>query len=152
MLTYEGSVPSLKKVELSSASGERLLPMDQDFMTLRTNDRLEVGPGDRITVDYEDPSPFGSKDRYEAYMQATYTDGQLLVGFPEGEDDRLAAVRRFAIGDDIRLRITDPDLDISNELDRVVVKIRTSAGKETQLEAIETDIHSGSVPDYFFPG
>jgi len=75
---------------------------------IRENDQLEIVPGDRITVTYEDPHPLTKEHRFsEAFLRATFHNGTLSACFVESDADasgerhpRYIPMRRFRPGSD----------------------------------------------------
>lgn len=158
MLDYEGGAPSIRKIQLGDEEGERVLPMDRDFDELRRNQILEVGPGDRISLSYTDPTPFSSQnDQHEAYLSANFYNASLTPAFSQYREsgstvtESYAPLRRFEIGDTVRVRIQDYDADVSSEIDVLRYRVTTSAGVELELEAPETEPHSGVFVGTVFP-
>jgi tetratricopeptide (TPR) repeat protein len=158
MLDYEGGAPAISKIDLGDADGEKVLPMDKDFDELRRNQILEVGPGDRISVSYADPTPFSpASDQHEAYLSANFNNASLTPSFAIFKEDgkqvseSYASLRRFEIGDAVRVVITDYDADISAEVDSVSFTVTTSSGQKLELTAPETEEHSGTFVGTFFP-
>lgn len=158
LMDYAGDAPQIRKVKLAEPGGERVLPIAEDFTELRENDILEIAPGDRIQVSYQDPHPFDSeRTRHQAALTATYYNGEVKAAFPDyasaesGEEPRYYPVRRFEYDDKIKVFILDNDLDTTEVEDRIKLKVKTSIGKETEIEAIETDLHSGTFEATFWP-
>ena len=159
MLDYEGGVPAISKIELNDAAGERVLPTAKGYQELQKNDILEVGPNDKITITYEDGAPYNPNNSlHEAYMSADYYNGNVTPVIAVFEDmadgrtqEKYATLRRFDVGDPIRVSITDFDADISPEMDSVAFKLRASSGHEIELTAPETDANSGNFVGSFFP-
>ncbi len=156
---FESDAPAINKVTLTDAAGERVLPTKHDFLALRENGVLEIVPGDRITVTYEDPKVLtAGEELQEAFLTATYTNATLSACFVEYEIDdrgereaRYIAMRRFSAGDKINVFIQDPDCDVSDKLDTVKFVARTTEGKPVTLEALETEEHSGTFLGSLFP-
>ncbi len=158
MLDFETDAPAINKITLTDASGDTVLPTKDDFLDLRKNDQLELVPGDRITVTYEDPSVLSrSKELHEAFLTATYSNARLSACFVEYEQSRGEArpryvpMYRFKPGDVVKVFISDPDMDVSHQPDRVKFRARTSLGKPVELEALETEAHSGVFLGTVFP-
>lgn len=158
LLDYEGTAPGIHKVELADSAGERVLPMDKDFDELRKNQILEVGPGDRITITYNDTSPWDPDEAtHEAYMSANFFDGFVSAAFTVFKEvgatvtEAYYTVRRFELGDNVRVFVRDNDLDLTPEEDRVSFNVTSSSGKQLTLEAIETGPHTGVFQGTFFP-
>ena len=156
---FESDAPAINKIHLSDAAGKQVLPTKLDFMALRKNQVLEIVPGDRVTVTYEDPKPLTrGKEQHEAFLTATYTDATISACFVEytiaDDGERTAkyiGMRRFDPGDKINVFIQDPDCDVSEKLDTVKFTARTSDGKSIELTALETEEHSGVFLGAVFP-
>lgn len=156
---YETDAPAIEKIHLQAPDGTVLLPTLADLMALRENDRLEIVPGDTISISYEatkyvDPS----SRRQNVNLSATYANGSVsAVAQREsiGHNGELniyrVPLRRFAPGDAVTVMINDPDLDVSGKLDVAEFTARTMTGNPITLKALETDIHSGIFIGRFFP-
>ncbi len=158
LVDFESDAPAIEKIGLTDAAGEKLLPTEQDFMTLRENGVLEIVPGDRVTVVYEDPRVITrGKEHHEAFLTATYTNAAINACFVEftqrgGERQaRYVPMRRFDPGDKINVLINDPDMDVSEKQDTVSFTVRTSEGEPKELAALETTEHSGVFVGGVFP-
>ncbi|MEI8138811.1 MAG: outer membrane protein assembly factor BamD [bacterium] len=160
LLDFEGDAPTIRKLHLAGADGTKLLPTAQDVMRLRENNTLEIVPGDRITVTYEDPH-FISKERQfsEAFMKVTFHNATLSACFIESEVDgegnrkaRYIPMRRFKPGDAVNVFIRDSDCDVSDAQDVVKLRVRAGAASATsEVEALETEAHSGIFLARVFP-
>jgi len=156
---FESDAPAINKIRLSDAAGKQVLPTQHDFMALRKNQVLEIVPGDRLTVTYEDPKVLTQgKELHEAFLTATYTNATVSACFVEftmrndGERDaRYIPMRRFNAGDKINVFIQDPDGDVSDKLDTLKFTARTTDGKPVDLTALETEEHSGVFLGVLFP-
>ncbi|MFP4433881.1 MAG: tetratricopeptide repeat protein [Phycisphaerae bacterium] len=158
MLDFETDAPAINEITLTDAAGDTVLPTKDDFLELRKNKQLELVPGDRISVTYEDPSVLSrGKELHEAFLTATYSNAQISACFVEYEQSRGEArpryvpMYRFKPGDVVKVFISDPDMDVSHQPDRVKFQARTSLGKPVELEAIETEAHSGVFLGTVFP-
>jgi len=67
------------------------------------------------------------------------TDGSLSITTPDYERD----IEKVHVGEKLYVKVTDPDLDSTDERDTVSITIRTTAGEEETLVMEETLSHSG---------
>jgi len=156
---FESDAPAINKIELTDAEGKGVLPTKHDFMQLRKNGVLEIVPGDRVTVTYEDPKVLTrGKDQHEAFLTATYTNAELSACFVDYTVDtdgqreaHYTGMRRFKAGDKINVFINDPDCDTTEKLDTIQFTARTTDGKPVTLTALETEEHSGVFLGTLFP-
>lgn len=156
---YEGVAPSIRKITIGDREGKPLLPVAQDYLTLRENQQLEVLPGDRITVRYQDPiSATPKRDRLERQLSVAYNNGAINASFlnytntPDGQRTLLLEpVRRFRFDDPVAMVIDDADLDTSPERDTVDFTVISSGGEKATLQAVETEVHSGQFIGRVFP-
>jgi len=158
MFDFETDAPAIDRIDLVAMDGEELLPTKIDLMSLKKNKILEIIPGDRISITYEDPTCVDKNNRVrEAYLSATYANANLtpnmVVGFSGGQVPHpiLAAMRRFKVGDTIDVTISDPDMDVSDELDTVAFSIRTTESEPVELKAMESGEHTGRFTCRVFP-
>jgi TolA-binding protein len=159
ILDFETDAPAIKKITLQDANGQTILPTSQDLMTLKRNLSIEIVPGDKISITYDDPK-FVTKERQiiEASMMATFHDASLSACFVEstldGSGNRIPQyipMRRFKPDDTVNVFISDPDEDSSDATDKVTFTARTSEGKPVTLDAVETGPHSGIFLGKVFP-
>ncbi len=156
---YEGDAPAIRRLTLTSAGGVKVLPTKEDILTLRRNDALEIVPGDRLSVIYEDPSAVTKEKKVlEAFMKATFYNATINACFIEsGVDGRgmrqaqYIPMRRFRAGDPICVVITEPDGDVSDAQDKLKFTVRLAQGKSVEMEALESTAHSGVFMGRFFP-
>ncbi|MEI6635024.1 MAG: tetratricopeptide repeat protein [Planctomycetota bacterium] len=155
---YETDAPAINSVALVDAAGKKVLPTDRGFRDLAKNDVLEIIPGDKITVLYEDPTVISpERQSQEKFLTATFTNAEVSAAFVEFLEHngvrrtRYVPMRRFAPGDTVKVFIGDPDMDISPEPDRVSFTVRAGRGKPVKVEALETDVHSGVFIGTVFP-
>jgi len=156
---FEGDAPAIRRLSLFSSEGTQVLPTKEDLLTLRRNQTLEIVPGDRISVIYEDPDVV-TKDRrvLEAFMKATFYNGTIKACYIDSGLDQQGVrraqyipMRRFRPGDPICVLINDPDGDVSDAQDKLKFTVRVGQGKAIELEAVESTAHSGIFLGRFFP-
>ena len=148
---FETDAPAIRKISLLSTEQQPVLPAQEDVVTLKQNRTLEIVPGDRISVTYDDPDVVTrEKQVQEAFMKATFYNATLSACFVESVVDergnripQYIPMRRFKPGDVINVFVNEPDADISDEPDKLKFSAQGSSGKPVELEALETDAHSG---------
>jgi len=155
---FEGDAPAVSRLTLTDAAGKQVLPTQQDLTKLKENQTLEIIPGDKITLTYEDPKTISpGRNSHQAQLAATYMDATINACFTEmgGEGANRKAsyvpVRRFTAGDPIAVVIADPDMDMTEKADAVKFTAKTTDGKPVTLDALETDEHSGVFVGNIFP-
>jgi hypothetical protein len=159
LLDFESDAPGINRFTLTDTAGLTVLPAAADVINTRKNQVLEVVPGDRITVTYEDPVVI-TKERQvlTESLRATYHNATLSACFIESRVDdagnrraEYIPLRRFKAGDAVSVFIKDPDGDISDAQDRLKFWARVGDGPRVELEALETDAHSGVFLGKLFP-
>lgn len=159
ILEHKGIAPSIRKVTLDNREGKVLIPVQQDFMSLRTNEELEVLPGDQIAVRYEDPRPVTPKrNRHEDRLRVAFNNAVITASFLNYKNNKdgvrelvLEAIRRFRYDDAIAIVVEDADMDAGPDKDIVEVKVTSSAGGNATIKAVETENHSGRFIGRIFP-
>jgi tetratricopeptide (TPR) repeat protein len=159
ILGYEGVAPSIRKVTINDREDKPLVPVAQDYLALRENQQLEVLPGDRITVRYQDPTAATpGRDRHEKQLSVAFNNGTVSASFlnytntPDGQRVLLLEpVRRFRFDDPVAIVINDADLDSSPEKDTADFTVTSSDGAKVTLKAVETEEHSGQFIGRVFP-
>lgn len=156
---HQGPAPAISKITLTDHEGIKRLPVAQDYNTLRANDQLEVVPGDRITVRYEDDRVVTERKKIQqkslsvAFNTATI-DASFLTYEMNREGERelvIEPIRRFKMDDNVGLIINDPDLDQSPKRDELTLTVKSSSGSEVQVIALETGEHTGVFLGKVFP-
>lgn len=155
---FEGVSPAVKSVTLSDRNGKALLPVAQDYMALRENLQLEVLPGDRVVVRYDDPRSATPKlTRHDKNLTVAFNTATLTASFlnyKQTEEGRIfepEAIRRFKFDDAVALVIDDADMDISQERDTLDLQVTTSNGQKVTIKAVESEIHSARFIGRVFP-
>jgi len=156
---YTGTGVQVSELGIVDSGGQVVLPVPHDYTTGLDNDVLEIAPGDRITVQYEDRrTARGLPRTLTSDLSAGFANGsvslvyEVLAGM--GQASTYANALRFRPGDQLSVNVRDPDADVSPEADKVAVVVKTSSGEALQLEALEVrepgpqqnsdEIHSGS--------
>jgi tetratricopeptide (TPR) repeat protein len=155
---FEGVSPTMKSVSLSDRNGKALLPVAQDYKALRENLQLEVLPGDRVNVRYEDPrSATPKRTRHDKNLTVAFNTATLTASFlnykqtDEGRIFEPEAIRRFKFDDAVALVIDDADMDSGPQRDTLNIQVTTSDGKKVIIKAVETEVHSGRFIGRVFP-
>jgi len=156
---HEGTAPTINKITMTDGEGEPRLPVATDYQTLRSNDQLEVVPGDQISVRFEDDLFVSPRNGIRqarlavAFNTATITSSFVIYEITdEGRELVLEPIRRFEISDGrdredsrdiVGIFIEDPDMDQTAERDMISFTVRTSDGEPVTYQAQETKPHSG---------
>jgi TolA-binding protein len=155
---YETDAPAINAITLADAGGKKILPTEKSFQDLAKNDTLEIIPGDRITVAYDDAAVITpNKKTQERFLTATYTNAEVsaaFVDFKEVGGERRAEyipMRRFKPGDTVKVFVNDPDMDVTDKPDRISLTVRAGRGEPVSVEALETEDHSGIFLGTVFP-
>lgn len=155
---HQGPAPAINKITLTDNEGVKRLPVAQDYNKLRANDQLEVVPGDRITVRYEDDRVVNERKKVQqkslsvAFNTATINASFLIyITTEEGRELVIEPIRRFRMDDNVGLVIYDPDLDQTPERDEITLTVKSSSGAEVQVVALETGEHTGQFLGKVFP-
>ncbi len=159
LIDFETDAPAIARISLTDAAGKPVLPTPEDFMALRKNQVLEIVPGDKVTVTYQDPRAITEgREQHEAFLSATFSNATLSACFVEyttgaggQRTARYIPLRRFKPGDSVQVFINDPDADISDKPDTVAFAARSGDGKAVELKALETEEHSGVFVGTVFP-
>ena len=156
---HQGPAPAIKKITLTDHEGGNRLPVAQDYNKLRANGQLEVVPGDRITVRYEDDRVVSDRKKVQQRsLSVAYNTATIAASFltyetnDEGERTLvIEPIRRFRMDDNVGLVINDPDLDQTPARDKLTLTVKSSSGAEVQVVALETGEHTGEFLGKVFP-
>ncbi|MFK7790154.1 MAG: tol-pal system YbgF family protein, partial [Phycisphaeraceae bacterium] len=156
----EGPVPAMNRLSLQSASGETVLPVQEDFAELRKNDVLEIITGDKVAVRYlDDRFVTKGKERHERFLNVAFTDAK--VGFADiqprfsskhGKDmPYKETLLRFIIGKPQPVVVYDADMDETTQPDTLTVSVSNGAGQTKKLTATETGPSTGTFLAWITP-
>lgn len=156
---HAGPAPSIKKITLTDNEGNKRLPVAKDYNELRANGQLEVVPGDRITVRYEDDVVVSERKKVQqrslsvAYNTATIAASFLTYETNDEGERRLIIepIRRFKMDDNVGLVVNDPDMDQTPQRDEITLTVKSSGGATVQVVALETGEHTGEFLGKVFP-
>lgn len=155
---FETDAPAINAVALVDAEGRKVLPTEKSFLDVAKNDVLEIIPGDKITILYEDPTVITREQAtQERFLTATFTNAEVSAAFVEFNERggerraRYVPMRRFAPGDTVKVFIGDPDMDTTPDPDRVSFTVKAGRGRPIAVEALETEPHSGIFIGTVFP-
>ncbi|MGB0328314.1 MAG: tetratricopeptide repeat protein [Akkermansiaceae bacterium] len=152
ILGHEGSIPAVNRIALSGENGKKILPVAEDFASLRKNETLEILTGDRVSVRYvDDRFVTKSKEKLERSLEVSFTDAKVEFADMEPRfDSRKGEVApfyekllRFSYDEPLSVAVHDADMDVSVEPDTVKVRISSGSGGEKELVATETGASTG---------
>ncbi len=159
LVDFSMDAPAIRKIYLLDANGKRMLPTEQDFRKLKENDVLEIVPGDRVTITYNDPKQLTpGNEILEGFLTATYSDATLQACSVQNRLNRYGIreieyvpLRRFQVGEKVNIYIDEPDADVTDKKDVVKYTAAIGNGKAIELDALETEPHSGIFIGTLFP-
>lgn len=152
VVDHEGDVPSINRVTLDDPRGKTLLPVPEDFAELRKNDTLEIVTGDKVTVRYtDDRCVTKGRQNQERFLNVSYTDARAEFADVEPRFSSrhrkpmpyYESLLRFAYHQPLSMVVSDADMDVSDEPDRVACTLTNGAGVQRVLEAVETGPSTG---------
>ena len=133
---------AITSIEAKDATGERVLPVENDFSSTTENQTLEVAPGDKISVQYEDArTTTGEKKVLQSDMSSSFNNAVVRFVFEgvnrQGHLEHYNALR-FQPGDRLLMRVDDADCDVSDEADKIKATIRNVKGESVEKTLLET--------------
>lgn len=149
---YEGDAPAVANIEIFDGKGNKIIPPAVDVHSLATNQIVEVGPGDEVLVSYRDLRTVKNEPGTTLIgkLRATFYNGEVAAikhVFTEDERGnkwkRDFRVFRVDPGDRFIVEVRDYDEDVTDGLDTVAVKVRTSGGAELDVKCQETEPYTG---------
>jgi tetratricopeptide (TPR) repeat protein len=145
----EGPVPAVNRIELAGADGHTVLPVPYDYAELNKNDTLEILTGDQVTVRYvDDRFVTKAKEKLERFLDVSFSDGNVSFvhhnpgGGGYGKPPLYEPLLRFAYGKGMTLKISDPDMDMTDKPDTVNVVLTADDGSSKTVVARETEVSS----------
>jgi len=150
---YMGKDVAVKKIGVTDAGGNRVIPVEKDFTTSLTNDVLEIAPGDRISMVYVDEKNLQGESSARraglglgrsASLSVGFTDGEIALAHEEKRTDadgnermELFTARRCSAGDVLTVIVRDDDIDQTPKRDKIDVIVTTSSGQKADLAILE---------------
>ena len=142
---FTGASVSASKLHVADQDGNEIIPAEHDYAEALGNDVLEVAPGDTITVAYEDEvTSSGLARSVERKISSAFANGSIAFLFEEIRTDHVG--RRYSVyhqayrvapGDTVVVRVADPDLDVTEGVDKVKVVVESNSGSKVALLARE---------------
>jgi tetratricopeptide (TPR) repeat protein len=157
---FEAAYPEIRKIALTDVEGKQILPSKDNLIGMRTNDILEIVPGDKITITYEDTSALTpARKILESFLSSTFFNASLQAYLIESDvtkdGERRALLmpnNRFRPDLPMAIMVNDPDADETAAPDKVQVHVSsTITGNKTDLVMLETKPVSGAFVSRFFP-
>ena len=156
---YAGTAVSVKNVTIKDDGGQVVVPVKEDFSSSKKSQSLQVAPGDRVRVVYEDQAAIGAARTLTADLNAAFHNGSIILANEEISDlpggrrsHAYFPARRCRQGDQLVVIVDDHDADVSDQRDTVDVTVTTSAGEKLLLKALETELDNGSQPAHNHAG
>ncbi|MBT3637295.1 MAG: tetratricopeptide repeat protein, partial [Opitutae bacterium] len=148
---YVGQSLAVNQVEVKA--GEKLLvPTEADILAMSENDILEITAGDEVVASYVDEfGRGGAKNRLlTKTLTATYYNATIrpvsyaFVRTASGQVQEMEKeLMRIDPGERIVIEVTDYDMDLTPEVDKLKVEVFRNNDDPIALEAIETEENSG---------
>ena len=151
---FAGTAVTVQRVTIKDDQGQVIVPVQADFSSGKKSQVLQIAPGDRIQVTYEDALGVGGPKLLATHLKATFCNGSILLA-NEAIADRSSGgrnrsyfpARRCRVGDQLVAIVSDHDADTSDQRDTVDVTVTTSAGEKLVLKALETDPRGNTALD-----
>ncbi len=148
---FTGNAVSATRITVTNQERKTILPIATETAATTTNQVLGVSPGDTIDVVYRDEVTLeGDSPERTAQLNASFYDGDIMVAneiVTQARDGRhiteYVPSMRCQPGDQLSILVTDFDEDMTAKADIVTVNVKTSAGEQISLKAVEIpDPHS----------
>lgn len=130
----------LDKISATDWDGKTIVPVETDFSDAQRNSTLEVAPGDSITVAYTDKSTTSGKQKIVSKsIGSSFNDASVAFYFEHVVTHAQYVSRfcnsayRFMPGDTLLVGVSDKDLDVSEEADKVDVVVESSNGEKRTI-------------------
>ncbi|MFT5129876.1 MAG: TolA-binding protein, partial [Rhodothermales bacterium] len=147
---FSSSSVAISEATVTTTDTKTVIPVDEDFTTGRTNQVLEVAPGDDIEVTYTDANRLeNDPPKLLEQLNATYFNADVSLNYEHVREDengnmhtRLFQAKRIRQGDQLLVAVEDWDEDQSDAQDRVKATVMTSSGERLELELMERAPHN----------
>jgi TusA-related sulfurtransferase len=148
---YVGQSLAVNQVEVK-AGDELLVPTEADILAMSENEVLEITAGDEVVASYVDEfGRGGAKNRLlSKTLTATYYNAKIrpvsyaFVRTASGQVQEVEKeLMRIDPGERVVIEVTDYDMDLTPEVDKIKVEVFRNNDDPITLEAIETEENSG---------
>lgn len=148
---YVGQSLAINQVEVK-AGDKLLVPTEADVLAMAENDVLEITAGDVVTASYVDEFARGGlKNRLlTKTLTATYYNAKIrpisyeFVRSGNGQVNQTEKdLMRIDPGERIVIEVTDYDMDVTAEVDKLSIEVFRNSDAPMRLEAIETGENTG---------
>ena len=148
---YVGQSIAVNQVEVRSGD-QLIVPTEADILAMSQNDILEITAGDEVVASYVDEfGRGGTKNRLLTNtLKATYYNAKIrpisydFVRTANGQVQEVTKeLMRIDPGERIVIEVTDYDMDLTPEIDRVKVEVFRNNDDPMVYEAVETEENSG---------
>lgn len=142
---FAGDGVEVSALGIVDADGSTIVPAETDYSESLGNDTLDVVPGDRVFVTYIDEvASNGERRIIERNLTSSFHDAEIDFFFEHFETDKAGHIHtlrnpayRIHPGDSVLVCVSDPDMDVSPGSDSVALRVRSDAGNEVALTAVE---------------
>ena len=122
-----------------------IVPVTQDLTSGRENKILEIAASDTITIKYQDKIRIDeNKATLAETLSSSFCNGgvdfrfeQITVDEEGAASTQYVSAARVMQGDSVAVWVTDPDEDVSEELETVKVQVSTTSGENIEMELLE---------------
>ena len=151
--SFDGKEVAVKRATVRNTFGAVIVPSTIDFSQAANNDILLLGPGDKLDISYQDEHRIRRDDnQLRVSLKSGFYNAKLMLAYESiGADENgkreitYDTAFRFRAGatESVVCHLTDFDADVSDALDKVKLFVNTEAGEKLQMDALESEPHSG---------
>ncbi|MBT7068104.1 MAG: tetratricopeptide repeat protein, partial [Verrucomicrobia bacterium] len=142
---FSGDGLSISQISMAASDGKAILPTTHDFSTGLENDLLEIAAGDAIEVSYVDEQRLHTKSpKLAAKLSASFYNAtvdllyEIILTRRDGSEELVhAEAERVNPGAQVVVRVTDYDMDLTDERDTIPVTLTTAGGETLKLMLLE---------------
>ncbi len=142
---FSGNQVEVKSISATNPQGKKILPVKEDLSTGKNNQTLEIAPDDTITVTYNDERRLNEeKAILSDKLSSAFTDAKVSFQYEDvtvNEDgdyvSKFTDAVRVRKGDTVHVLVSDPDEDMNEEQETIMVEISTSSGEKMQMKLLE---------------
>ena len=147
---YNGSQIEVTRASITERGMEGkqdkiIVPVTQDLTSGKENKILEIAASDTITIKYQDKIRIDeNKATLAETLSSSFCNGgvdfrfeQITVDEEGAASTQYVSAARVMQGDSVAVWVTDPDEDVSEELETVKVQVSTTSGENIEMELLE---------------
>jgi len=145
---FSSPIVEVTSIGATDSKGNKVLPVAKDFTEGIQNRIVEVSAGDDVNIEYKDEKRLDEDMLIkDAQIGSSFANAEVNLQFErikilrDGKEHSIfSTAKRIRKGDQLMAVVTDYDEDVTDERDKVKLRVTTTAGETLDMELLETGI------------